>query len=203
MTPIPAQRKYWEERYHSGPTPWDTGITPPEVREFWRSGLLNPSGLALDLGCGTGTNVAFLASLGMHVFGVELSFAALVRAHGRLAATDAYLRGRILLIQGDVSAPPLYALGAEYILDIGCLNALPRNRRPAYAAAVTANLAPGGYYHLYSHDSPPHATVGDNVRGLGREEVDQLFSADLSILTAVRGHPDPRPSHWYLLRKPA
>lgn len=36
--------------------PWDTGITPPEVVATFAEGDL-PPGPALDLGCGTGTNV--------------------------------------------------------------------------------------------------------------------------------------------------
>ena len=42
----------FSERYASGETPWDSGITPPEIVELLAE---LPAGSALDLGCGTGT----------------------------------------------------------------------------------------------------------------------------------------------------
>ncbi len=80
MTPYDdalARRTNWENHYREGRTPWDTRITPPEVQDFWSGGLLSPVGVALDMGCGTGTNVSFLASLGLEAVGLELSHAAL------------------------------------------------------------------------------------------------------------------------------
>src|SRR5689334_21905005 len=37
--------------------PWDSGISPPELLEFIQT---HPAGKAIDLGCGTGTNVITL-----------------------------------------------------------------------------------------------------------------------------------------------
>ena len=48
--------------------PWDSGISPPELMEFIRS---SQPGRALDLGCGTGTNIITLAKNGWQVTGVE------------------------------------------------------------------------------------------------------------------------------------
>ena len=42
----------FSERYASGDTPWDSGITPPEILELLD---ILPAGCALDLGCGSGT----------------------------------------------------------------------------------------------------------------------------------------------------
>ncbi len=44
--------------------PWDSGISPPELLEFIRT---HPAGKAIDLGCGTGTNVITLAKAGWQV----------------------------------------------------------------------------------------------------------------------------------------
>ncbi len=62
---IESARSRWETHYATGNTPWDTQITPPEVQSFWTSGRLAPQGLALDIGCGPGTNVRYLAELGL------------------------------------------------------------------------------------------------------------------------------------------
>jgi hypothetical protein len=43
--------------YRRGLTPWDTGVTPPEVVELVEGKTAMPAGRALDLGCGTGNEV--------------------------------------------------------------------------------------------------------------------------------------------------
>lgn len=192
-------RLRWEERYRSGPRPWDTGVTPPEVDTFWHSGLLPSDGLALDLGCGTGTNSVWLARQGLTVIGVDLALTALQKARARVAASD--VGGCVHLLQADVCRLPFAELRASYILDIGCLHGLPMELRPAYAAGVKANLAPGGYYHLYTFDRDPATHPGDGVRGLLRGEAERLFHPEITILVDLAGKPDRLPSRWMLLRK--
>ena len=50
------QRLFWNVAYLFGKMPWDTGVTPPELRAVVENGQVQPD-RALDLGCGTGTNV--------------------------------------------------------------------------------------------------------------------------------------------------
>jgi methylase of polypeptide subunit release factors len=76
------QRLFWNVTYWFGKTPWDTGITPPELRAVVESGQVRP-GRALDLGCGTGTNVLYLAQHGFDVVGVDISSRAIAVAIGR------------------------------------------------------------------------------------------------------------------------
>ena len=51
-----------------GTPPWDTGKSPPELYSFIHK---NPPGRALDLGCGTGTNIITLAKNNWDVTGVD------------------------------------------------------------------------------------------------------------------------------------
>ena len=118
-------RRDWDQHYASGITPWDTQITPPEVKLFWRHHICQAGNLAIDLGCGTGTNLDYLRSLGMQVIGVDLSGLALSRAQTKLGSH--YAAGRLFL--ADVCRLPFQGLGASYILDIGCLHGIPRNLR--------------------------------------------------------------------------
>jgi SAM-dependent methyltransferase len=192
------ERLEWEEHYRSGPTPWDTRITPPEVVEFWRVHPVPVGGLALDLGCGTATNVGYLAALGLRVVGCELAGNALATGRQRLHEANAPL-SRIQLVQTDVTHLPIHRADACYILDIGCFHCLSRDRRDDYAQSVIGNLASGGHYHLFAFDLLPDKPD----RGVTETEVADRFAPHLEIVEIRRGNPDHHPCRWYLLRKKA
>ncbi len=199
-----TSQNHWDTRYRSGNTPWDSGITPPEVTSFWESGRIQPEGLAVDLGCGTGTNVAYLAGLGLRAVGVELSGLALQRARERLDASTPDLVRQTDLVQADVSRLPIVNAGASYIVDIGCLHGVPPTRRPDYAAGVVNNLLSGGYYHLFAFDRLLDLPADDPEqawRGMADNEVERLFSPGLAVVEIIQGDPDRHPCRWYLLQK--
>jgi SAM-dependent methyltransferase len=202
-TANPARAR-WEEHYAAGHTPWDTQITPPEVRDFWASGRLPPAGLALDVGCGTGTNVRFLAQHGLHALGFDLAYAAVATGRARTLEQAPHLLSRAHLVQADVTRLPLTAAGAAYILDLGCSHGLPPELRDRYAAGVIANLRPGGYYHLYAFDyvPRPEAEAQDRHMGMHDDEVVTRFTPALEVVEILRAAPDRYPCRWYLLRKP-
>lgn len=199
-----AARQRWDARYAEGETPWDTQITPPEVEAFWQSGRLQPQGIALDLGCGPGTNVRYLARLGLVAVGVEIASAPLRLAQRRLARESPPAHGQAAFVCADVCALPFRALGAAYVLDVGCLHSLPCEDRPWYARGLIANLAPGGYYQLYAFDDAPDGADAPRrgPRGLALGEVARLFTPALELVEEVVARPDRRPCRWYLLRKP-
>ncbi len=165
---------------------------------------MQPDGLAVDLGCGTGTNVVYLAGLGLRAVGVELSGLALKRARQRLDTSMPDLGRQIDLVQADVSRLPIVNAGASYIVDIGCLHGVPPARRPDYAAGVVNNLLSGGYYHLFAFDrvlDPPADDPETAWRGMVDREVERLFSPSLAVVEIIQGDPDHHPCRWYLLKK--
>ena len=199
-----ATRQRWEARYREGFTPWDTQITPPEVVDFWEGKHLAPKGLALDLGCGPGTNVRFLASLGLHVIGVEIASAPLITARQRFEQYAPQLLPRANFVCSDVCLLPFHNINAQYILDVGCYHSIPRAMRQNYVNGVITNLAPGGFYQLYAFDTDlenPEPEHGPG--GVDSGEIALRYSPHLRIVEESIARPDRRPCRWYILQRPA
>ncbi|MFN8487513.1 MAG: methyltransferase domain-containing protein [Caldilineaceae bacterium] len=191
------ERLHWEERYQQGNTPWDTRITPPEVVQFWAKYPMPANGIAIDLGCGAGTNAAYLAQQGYFVIGCDLAGNALQLGKDRLQREQVALLPRIQFLQVDVTRLPLRHVQANYILDIGCFHGLPPADRPAYVQGVLENLAPGGYYQLFAFDLLPDKAP----RGVAEDEVQTRFAPRLQVVEVLRGRPDRQACRWYLLQK--
>jgi len=133
--------------YRTGRTPWDTGITPPELVDLIEGPDAIAPGRALDLGCGTGTNLAYLVEHGWHASGVEADRRAFEAAERRLAGNaDA------TVLHGDVTH--LGARGVDgpfdLALDIGCFHSIALGRRDAYARGIAARTRPGAVLFMFA-----------------------------------------------------
>ena len=132
-----------------GKPPWETGITPPELFEYLDQ---HPPGRAIDLGCGTGTNLLAMARAGWQVTGVDFALRAVRIARKKLRAAG--LSGEVR--QGDVTRletmqPANGKPGYDLVLDIGCYHGLPEAARATYRDNLTHILAPGGHFLLYAN----------------------------------------------------
>ena len=133
--------------YRLGFKPWDTGVSPPELIDLVDGERALPTGRALDLGCGTGTNAVYLAEHGWAVTGVDNVERALAAA--RLKAMRAGVEPRF--VKGDVTHLTRLGIGDGYnlLLDLGCYHSLPTTARNAYADGMTAVAAPGATLLIY------------------------------------------------------
>jgi len=172
--------------YFFGRPRWDTGVSPPELVAYVAA---TPPGRALDLGCGTGTNVVHLAEHDWDAVGVDFVPRAIARAKRR--ARDAAVAGRARFLVADVTRLPDLGAPFDLALDMGCLHSLPRERRPAYARGLVERLRPGATYLLYAF-CPPDAF------GVPREDVERLFAPALRLESFEPGAG--RPSAWYRFR---
>lgn len=136
-----------------GQPPWDTGVSPPELIDFLEDA---PPGHALDLGCGTGTNLMTMASYGWSVVGVDLAWLSVLKARAKL--NKAGVTGRV--IHGDVSGRLKPEGAFDLVLDVGCYHSLGLGERAAYRQNLAGWLKPGRAYLLYAHfttsPSDPH-----------------------------------------------
>lgn len=177
------RRFSFDLRYRFGHPRWDTGITPPELVAFVHDAA---PGRALDLGCGTGTNVAYLAQHGWDAVGIDFSPKAISLARARARALRVTDHARFLV--ADVSRPPELGASFSLVLDIGCLHSVPPASRGAYADVVLHTLRDGGTYLLYAFCPPDRY-------GIARDEIERLFTPALALESFVEG--TGRPSAWY------
>jgi SAM-dependent methyltransferase len=105
------RRKLYNLIYRFSAPRWDTNITPPEVVTVIEGAAAVPAGRALDLGCGTGTNVIYLAQHGWKAVGVDFSPIAIQQACQKAQDTPG-----ATFVEGDVSQ--LSHLGIQGLLTL-------------------------------------------------------------------------------------
>ena len=171
--------------YLAGAT-WDTGISPPELLAYLAT---HPAGRALDLGCGTGTNVITLAGYGWQATGVDY-----IPRSIRTARKKARRRGVQAQFFID-SVTRLHQLAGPYdlILDMGCYHGLDSADGEAYRANIRRLLAEDGTLLLYGFTRDP---AGDQPFGITTDDV-SAFSEFLFLRTRVDGVDVGRPSAWF------
>jgi SAM-dependent methyltransferase len=188
--------------YRRGITPWDTGVTPPElVRVVEGTGPEHmPSGRALDLGCGTGTNVLYLAAHGWDATGVDFAAPAITQADAKRARTGT-LPGGARFLRGDVTRLEALVPPAPFdlLLDLGCFHSLAAAARPAYARGATDVARPGARLLLYAF--APTVLRGRPM-GVTLSEVRALFAQGWTVERVETGKDrGDRVSSWYWLRR--
>jgi SAM-dependent methyltransferase len=178
--------------YRTGRTPWDTGITPPEVVDLIEGADALPAGRALDLGCGTGTNVRYLAEHGWDATGVDAEPRAIERAMTAVADVP---NARVL--RGDVTKLDALDLDGpfELVLDIGCFHGIGRSRRDAYAAGVVARTRPGATLFLYAF--PVRGVI---PVGVSPSEIAHRFAPAFEPVGRILGTEPPGSAYYRLVR---
>jgi len=176
--------------YRTGRTPWDTGITPPEVVDLIEGAAALPAGRALDLGCGTGTNVRYLAGRGWDATGVDAEPRAIERAAAAVADVP---NARVLV--GDVTRLDRVGLEGPFdlVLDIGCFHGIGRSRRDAYAAGVAARTRAGATLFVYAF--PVRGLI---PFGISASEVAHRFAPAFEPVGKISGR-EPLGSAYYRL----
>jgi SAM-dependent methyltransferase len=153
----------WDASYVDGPAPWDTGQPQPAVLRLAGEGAF--VGAVLDAGCGTGENALHIASLGLHVLGVDVAETALSIA--RKKGAD---RG----IEADFAAADALHLNRldrvfETVLDCGLLHTFDGDERREYVASLASVTDSGArlYVLCFSDvgpDTGPHPVSQAELR---------------------------------------
>jgi len=170
--------------------PWDRGISPPELFEFIRT---HPAGRAIDLGCGTGTNVITLAQAGWQATGIDFASRAIQRAKQKIKNANVQADVQV----GDVTNLHNVRGPFNLALDMGCFHSL--DHRTAYLDQLTRLLTPGGFWLLYAFINPAPDLAGP---GLGAPDFEMISSRGLKLIARQDGvDRRERPSAWFQFQK--
>ena len=166
--------------------PWDTEVTPPEVYHFLES---HPPGKALDLCCGTGTNVITIAEHGWKATGIDFVAKAIKTAERK--AVKAGVDQSTEFIIESVLNPGFVEGEYDLILDIGCFHSFRGEDIQRYARNISDLLSPDGTMLLYVHLNE------NNKSNHGATEAGIMVLKDhLDLVKRVDGEESSRPSAW-------
>lgn len=182
---------YW----YFGQPPWDTGISPPELLEFIET---HKPGRAIDIGCGTGTNVITLAKAGWRVLGVDFAPRAISLAKRKLKSANVHAELKV----ADAAKLDRISGPFDLAFDLGCFHGIPANVQPNYLNGLERILAPNGFFLLYAFVT--RSSTPQSGPGLAEADIDRI-AARLTPIWRRDGTDTTRgqTSSWFLFQKQA
>jgi cyclopropane fatty-acyl-phospholipid synthase-like methyltransferase len=175
------------EQIYQGQAPWDTGRPQPAIIKLAEAGQVR--GSVLDVGCGTGENVLYLASKGHECWGIDFVSVATDRARAKAAERkiDAHF------IVGN--ALELGKLGRQFdtVIDCGLFHTFTDEERPVFVAGLAEVLGAGGLLYLLCFSDEQPGTEGP--RRISQREIRDAFHDGWSVTQIEPTHFEsiPRP----------
>lgn len=182
--------------YWLGMTHWDTGETPLEVQEAFNEGNI-PPGAALDLGCGTGTNVIFMAKRGRQAIGLDFVPEAIYKARDK-AREEGVTASTQFLVADVTRLTDMDLPWCGFALDMGCFHGLSSESQHRYAEGLAKRLVPLGLFMLCTMD--PRKEAGISF-GLHPEAVKPVLEPWFDIMRTERGGNSSQSSTWFWMQR--
>lgn len=179
--------------YQLGRPIWDT--PPPEqLREAIEGANALPPGHALDVGCGTGTNVIYLARHGWRATGVDFAAAAIQRARRSAGRIDGatFLEGDVTKLSTLQISQPI-----DLVLDMGCYHALPDHAKPTYVAELAAVVKTGTPLMMWEGIRMKPGEIPEVFSPYF--DIERIERKDFAIRRKLLRHNIT--GHWYWLRR--
>ncbi|WP_157249538.1 class I SAM-dependent methyltransferase [Nonomuraea typhae] len=199
--------EHWDNRYRESDRIWSGEPNALLVREV--TGM--KPGRALDLGCGEGADVVWLARQGWRVTGVDVSRVALERAaqHVAEAGVEAELEWRDLA--------ETFPAGEYDLVSAAFLHSFLEMPRENILRRAAAAVAPGGVLLVLGHAAPPswqpdmpaHVSFPTTREVLAALDLPQAqweverSEEHVREMTAPDGRPATRTDNVLLLRRKA
>jgi 2-polyprenyl-3-methyl-5-hydroxy-6-metoxy-1,4-benzoquinol methylase len=158
---------------YEGIPPWDIGRPQKEIIRLAEDGEI--SGRVLDVGCGTGENALYLASLGFEVWGVDAAPTAIKKAKEK-----AKERGvTVNFLVSDALKLQLLQTKFDTVIDCGLFHVFSDEERPIFAASLSSALNPGGIYFMLCFSEHEPGSYGP--RRVTQAEIRATFSKGWKI----------------------
>jgi SAM-dependent methyltransferase len=204
------KRSVYDLLYRFG-APWD-GPPRADLVRLVESGVVTPTrlapGRAIDLGCGTGANVRYLAEHGFDAVGVDYSRVALEIARKRAAEAGTPASARF--VEGDITADRLPGVEGVFdlVLDFGTLDDLDPGGRRSMARLVATLARPGAIFLFWCFWADRAALPRMSFTGPSRmtpviepgEEAD-LFAEAFSIERLTGSDPSSHTACFLMTRR--
>lgn len=176
MTPRrDLDRDFWEERWSQALREHEAVAKRPPNAHMTEAVGNQPPGVALDAGCGHGSDALWLASRGWRVTAVDFSLTALAHARSTAEAIGADVAERVDWVEGDLVTwapqPGHYDLVAcLYVHVAGSVEEMVRR--------MATGVTPGGSLLLVGHRPIDPATgAATPAAGQVQVSVDEALSA--------------------------
>ncbi len=152
---------------------WDIGRPQREVIRLADNGEIR--GRVLDVGCGTGENALYLASLGLEVWGIDMALSAINKAREKA-------KERGITVNFLVSdALKLQSLKNRFdtVVDCGLFHVFTDEERLIFAASLSSILYAGGKYLMLCFSEYVPGSYGP--RRITQAEIRATFSSGWNI----------------------
>lgn len=142
----PDPHDFFASIYAASVAPWDIGRPQPALVDLFAA--YPPADPILDVGCGAGDHVIFLAQAGYHALGVDFVAAAVAQAQARRAELPPAVAARAGFQVADALRPSKLGTKFGAIVDSGFLHVLETEQGDSFIDDAALALQPGGRYYL-------------------------------------------------------
>jgi len=165
--------------------------------ELVKTGFLKP-GRSLDVGCGTGTNVTYLARNGFDAHGLDISKVAIRKAITK--ARDLGVRCDLRVMDFlDIEAISKLPITFDVILDLGCFHSLSNQERLNYKESLGYVSKQGTIYLLWCFLRGSRWSYGPP--GVDEDEAEKTLSRQFYLIEKRRLDTEFREMLFYIMRR--
>ncbi len=135
-----------------------------------------PTGLILDVGCGSGDLSMYLAQLGYHVVGVDFVEAAIANAQEKLRSLPPEVVRLLNFKVADALKPSLLGEQFEAVVDSGFFHLFDPEEGDRFIEELALTIAPYGQYYL--HEFAVEFSISSMPRQITADELQARFTID-------------------------
>jgi len=158
---------------------WNIEEPPKELIELVEGGCVEPC-RALEVGCGMGNYIIYLASKGFDGVGIDVSHVAIRRAKAKAAKRNVNCRFYVLDFL-DLKAISSVMKGFfDLVMDHCCFHTISKQDRRLYLSSLKSLTHPGSLYLLWEFH--PGSSTPFRQLIVDPQDVEALFSHDFKIL---------------------